>query len=173
MPNYIAVYENEGGVAVVIPAEGGKHYVDMWPEYPYPSGPRRLETDLEQIERIAVKDVPQGANALIKTTRDLPVTRNFRGAWRLAMGVVNVDMPAAREIHRENIRRAREATLKQLDTDYMRADEQNDVQAKASIAQQKQALRDLPQAPAIMAAETPEQLEATWPTAQLGASPYQ
>lgn len=168
MPNYVVVHQNESGaVSVGIPADGGKRYVDVFPEHPYPTGPRRLETDLEQIERLA-------RGALIKTTKDLPSNRNFRDAWRLdqVTKAVVVDMQAAREIHRGNLRQAREAMLAQLDMDYLRADETNDVALKASIVARKRALRDLPQDPRIEAAATPEQLEATWPTVELGPSPY-
>jgi len=94
--------------------------------------------------------------------KDDPLTRRYRAALR-DTGAFTFDMPVARELHREYIRRAREPLLTALDADYLRADEQNAVQEKARIAAAKQVLRDLPAAPAIEAAQTLEELEAAWP----------
>jgi hypothetical protein len=47
-----------------------------------------------------------------------------------------------------------------LDMAYLRADESKDEVAKATIAAEKQALRDAPADPAIDAAGTPEELKA-------------
>ena len=111
---------------------------------------------------------------------EIPADRTFRNALR-DRGLrdttqkLEIDMPVAREIHRDRIRRAREPKLAALDVEYQRTGEiaetlaMNGVQFKASerarIAKQKEALRNAPADPAIDAAQTPEELKAAWPEA--------
>lgn len=88
---------------------------------------------------------------------DFPQGRTYRGAWVDRAGRIDVDMPRARGICRARLRALREPLLAELDTAYMRADEDGDVAAKKSIAARKRALRDAPADPRIdRAASTPE-----------------
>src|SRR5262245_3316550 len=94
----------------------------------------------------------------------IPQDRYFRNAWKRAgRSKVGIDMPKAREIHRNVLRRMREPLLARADVDYMRADEDGDVGAKGAVRARKQALRNVPQDPRIDAAKTPEQLRAIIP----------
>src|SRR5262249_25958718 len=96
----------------------------------------------------------------------LPQDRYFRNAWaRVAKSKVDVDMPKAREIHRDVLRRMRAPLFDEADVDYVQADEAGDEAAKACVRSYKQALRDVPQDPRIDAAETPEELKAIVPDA--------
>jgi len=81
-----------------------------------------------------------------------------------------IDMAKAREIHKTNIRNARESKLVALDIDFQRALEVG--AATTSIVAQKQALRDAPAAAGITNATTPQELKAQWDTSILGDSPY-
>lgn len=103
-----------------------------------------------------------------------PADRTFRNAWRVKgksiEGVehpecaeLEVDMPAAREIHRGWLRRKRIGKLAELDVEYQKADEQNDNAKKRLVATEKQRLRDLPSDPRIDAAKTPDELKAVTP----------
>lgn len=94
---------------------------------------------------------------------DLNTDRTFRNAWKHGPGQPDVDMPKAREIQRNRLRRMRAPLLEQLDTEYMRADEAGNQQEKLRIAQRKQALRDVTIDPRIDAAKTPEELKAVIP----------
>ena len=76
---------------------------------------------------------------------------------------VTIDMTKAREIWRNKIRAARAEEFKQLDMQYMRADEIGDVAAKTLIAARKNLLRDAPNNSAIESATTVEELSAVWP----------
>ena len=121
-------------------------YVIIWPNF---------EKDiLEKLD-------PENAALVVRWREikrgEIPEDRRFRGAWR-DRGRVTVDMPAAREIHREHLRVLRAPKLAALDTAYMRADEARDQAAKTRIAVEKQALRDVTSDPAIEAAKTPEEL---------------
>ena len=98
------------------------------------------------------------ASHRVLTRGEIPADRRFRGAWRDGKGSVAVDMPAAREIHRDFLRAARAPLLAKLDIEYQRADEAGDRAAKTRIAAAKQALRDVTAAPEIDAATTPEEL---------------
>jgi hypothetical protein len=98
---------------------------------------------------------------------EIPTDRTFRNAWRGKGNKVEVDMDAAREIHRDHLRELRAPKLAELDTAYIRADENNDQATKVRIAKQKQALRDVTDDPAIDAAKTPEKLRAAVPKALL------
>lgn len=97
------------------------------------------------------------------TEADVPTDRYFRNAWSHSDGGIHVDMPKAREIHRETLRRRRKPLLDALDTDYMRADETGSLVLKAQIALDKQALRDVTKDPRIDKAATPEELKAIIP----------
>jgi hypothetical protein len=89
-----------------------------------------------------------------------PSDRTFRGAWQFSGNVIEVDMTAAREIHRDNLRTERAPRLADLDTAWFRAAETADTAAQADIATQKQALRDVTEDARIEAASTPEELKA-------------
>ena len=93
---------------------------------------------------------------------------SFRRAWRKNGMSFSVDMPMAREIWRDKMRRARKPLLEALDIDYMRAIEQQ--QPITALAARKQALRDVTADTAIEAAQTPDDLRAAWP-AILAAKP--
>jgi hypothetical protein len=76
---------------------------------------------------------------------------------------VTVDMTKAKEIWRNKIRIARTEKFKELDTQYQRADEDGNAEAKASVVAAKKVLRDAPADPAIDAAITVEELKKVWP----------
>jgi hypothetical protein len=99
--------------------------------------------------------------------------RTFREAWKLVGSELTVDMPRAREIHRQHMRVARQPKLAQLDVDYFKtleasvttglAPETPEYTSLENIAAQKQKLRDVTAMPEIEAAQTPEELKAVWP----------
>ena len=86
--------------------------------------------------------------------------------------MINVNMQKARDIHRDKIRAARNPRLAAKDVDFMRAVEAGDTDAQATVAAEKQALRDATAAAAIDAATTPDALKAAWDSDLLGDSPY-
>ena len=94
---------------------------------------------------------------------DVPTDRTFRNAWR-DTGTITTDMPVAREIHREKLRRLRRPKLLELDVEYMKALEDGDTAATKRIAKQKQELRDVTDDPAIEKAKTPKALKAVIPS---------
>ena len=78
---------------------------------------------------------------------------------------VNVDMTKARAIHLEEIRRVRNEELVKDDVTFMRAVEDADTDAQATIKTKKQTLRDIPATFDITTdVDTPEKLKAKWPT---------
>jgi len=81
-----------------------------------------------------------------------------------------IDMAKAKEIHKTNIRAAREPKLAALDIEFQKALETS--ADTTSIVSKKKALRDAPANTAIDAAKTEAELKATWDTAVLGTSPY-
>jgi hypothetical protein len=83
---------------------------------------------------------------------------------------ISINLAKAKEIHKNNIRAARQPLLQSLDVDFQRALEQgNDT---AAIAAQKQALRNAPADPAIEAAASADELKAAWDADLLGPAPY-
>ena len=86
--------------------------------------------------------------------------------------MINVNMDKARDIHRDKVRQARKPLLEAKDVDFMRAVEAGDTDAQATVAAEKQALRDATAAAAINAAKTPDALKAAWDSDLLGDSPY-
>lgn len=95
---------------------------------------------------------------------EIPQSRTFRNAWRLQAGKIEHDIERMREIHNGRLRAARAPVLESLDIAYQRADELGDAEGKKVIADRKQALRDITDDPAIVAAASGEGLIASWPT---------
>ena len=81
-----------------------------------------------------------------------------------------IDMAKAREIHKGNIRAAREAKLAELDIEFQKALETG--ASTTDIVAKKQALRDAPADSGIAAASDADALKAQWKTDILGTSPY-
>ena len=79
-------------------------------------------------------------------------------------------MTKAKELHKDNIRTAREPKLAALDIEFQKALETGS--DTTSIVSKKQALRDAPADSAIAAAKTEAELKAQWNTTILGDSPY-
>ena len=89
----------------------------------------------------------------------LPTDRTFRNAWVFGdADVVEVDMPTAQEIFKDNLRRERQPLLEALDVEYMKAMERGE--DTTAIVAQKVALRDITADARIASATTPEQLGA-------------
>ena len=81
-----------------------------------------------------------------------------------------IDMAKAREIHKANIRTAREPKLAELDVEFQKALETG--ASTTDIVAKKQALRDAPADSGIAAASDADALKAQWKTDILGTSPY-
>ena len=81
-----------------------------------------------------------------------------------------IDMAKAREIHKANIREAREPLLAALDVDFQKALETS--ASTTDIVAKKQALRDAPADAGIASATDAASLKAQWNTDILGTSPY-
>lgn len=79
--------------------------------------------------------------------------------------MITVNMPKAIEIKKEMIREERAPLLESLDIEFVRALETGDTVKQAEIAAKKQALRDATNDPAILNAQTPEELKAARPAA--------
>jgi len=88
----------------------------------------------------------------------VPTDRTFRGAWNFNGDAVEVDMAAARDIHKANLRAERKPRLDQLDIDFMQALEAGT--STTQIATDKQTLRDITDDARIAAAATPDALKA-------------
>ena len=86
------------------------------------------------------------------------------------MSIIKIDMAKAKEIHKTNIRAAREPKLVALDIEFQKALETS--ADTTSIVSKKKALRDAPANTSIEAAKTEAELKAAWDTAVLGTSPY-
>ena len=81
-----------------------------------------------------------------------------------------VDMAKAREIHKNNIRSARQPLLEALDIEFQKALETG--ASTTDIVAKKQALRDAPADSGITSASDTDALKAQWKTDILGTSPY-
>ena len=81
-----------------------------------------------------------------------------------------IDMAKAKEIHKTNIRAAREEKFKELDIEFQKALETG--ASTLDIVAKKQALRNAPADSDIAAASDTDALKAQWKTDILGSSPY-
>ena len=105
---------------------------------------------------VDASDLPGG-----KVTND---NDYFFEAWEWVDNGVIVNMPKARNIHMDQIRIIRNRELAAKDITFMRAVEDGNADAQATIKTEKQNLRDIPQTFDITTGvDTPEQLKAKWP----------
>ena len=77
---------------------------------------------------------------------------------------INVDMSKARAIHLVEIRRVRNEELVKLDVPWMQAVEAGNTSSQATIATQKQTLRDLPATFSLDSYADPVALKTAWPS---------
>lgn len=129
---------------------------------------KRALTDDEFKAHVIARSIPEEHRASAHELPDgwVPPDTDwvtYRRAWRRNGTEYYVNMPHAREIHRDRLRKARKPLLEALDVQYMRATEKGE--STAEIVSNKQALRDVTADPAIEAAQTPEELKAVWPVA--------
>ena len=117
-----------------------------------------------------IKDVPDGLSYHIVEDSEIPKNTFFERAWKIVDGKIEMDITRAREVHRENIRRARLGKLMELDIEFQRALETS--ADTSAIVAKKKALRDAPSDSAIDAAKDEAGLKAQWNTSILGTSPY-
>lgn len=94
---------------------------------------------------------------------DLPTSRVFRNAWRGAGVRVDVDMPMARDIHMNAIRRVRNRELDRADNDLHIAEDNNDTPEIARVCSRRKALRGISQTFDLSGATTADELMAMWP----------
>jgi len=118
----------------------------------------------------AIKDVPTGLSYEIVEDSVIPTDRTFRNAWKQNSKTIETDIAKAREIHKNNIRAAREPLLNALDIEFQKALETSS--STTDIVNKKQALRDAPADSAIASASNEAELKAQWNTSILGTSPY-
>lgn len=121
------------------------------------------------IENVASKDVPPNTPYKILNRSEVPQDRAFRNAWELN-DTVEINLEKAKEIHKNNIRAARNPLLAELDIQFQRALESGS--DTSEIVAKKIALRDATIDGKISLATTPEELKAAWNEELLGSSPY-
>ena len=140
-----------GSVSPVFDTEDAMiaHTVARWQETGYIIG-----NDYHIVDEA---DLPGGA-----VTEDNDEAEFF-DAWEWD-GTVKVNMPKARLIHMGEIRKARDKELVKLDVSFIRAAEASDTVAQATIATEKQVLRDLPATFSLSGKNTSSTLHAAWPT---------
>lgn len=141
----------------------GEYNVSDISELPTELNAAWAETEEAFIGRIAAKDVPSNSGAQMVDSSDLPPNRVFRNAWSKNQSGVFVDMPKARELHREKLRKLRKPVLEMWDREYLKADETGDTNRKAAVAQIKERLRNCTNDPRIDSAQTPDVLMSIIP----------
>lgn len=156
MSNERVIFENpDKTVSILMP---GKNYMET-----------------HTINDVIAKDIPAGITRIVKTTADnITQDRLFRPAWKFTSDTddnLTIDMPKARTIHMERIRRKRNEELVKLDSEQLRhADNPTELQ---KVKTEKQRLRNIPQTFDLSSAATPEQLKNLWPSKLTKAEEYE
>ena len=88
----------------------------------------------------------------------VPADRTFRGAWSFNGDAVEVDMTAARNIHKDNLRAERKPRLEALDVEFMQKLEAGE--STTATAASKATLRDITDDARIASAADPDALKA-------------
>lgn len=123
-----------------------------------------IVSPVASLEEVLARDVPTTAqNVRIVDRNKLPADRTFRSAWIAVGSSVAVDMPKARVIQMNNLRKVREEKFKELDRDWIKYMGQKNQRMADEIEDKRQKLRDIPQTVNLEAATTPEELKAIWP----------
>ena len=138
----------------------------IWTE---PSGQVAVLYPIEAIEN-CIKDVPDGLSYHIVEDDEIPKNTFFERAWKIVDGKIEMDIVKARDVHRENIRIARQEKLEELDIEFMKAQETG--ADTTDIVAKKNALRNAPADSDIDAATDDAGLKSQWNTSILGDSPY-
>ena len=123
----------------------------------------------KQLERLAEKyggvSVAHDYDTDLLPESDCRGDEPFCDCWEWVDGAVEVHMPTARGVHMDTIRVVRNSELVKEDVTFMRAVEDADTDAQATIKTKKQTLRDIPATFDITTGvDTPEKLKAKWPT---------
>ncbi len=114
------------------------------------------------LEMIAAKDVPSGVEYKIIKKDTLPEDRTFRDAWSIEDWSVVIKMDKAKEIWKNQWRKARKSKLETLDVEFMRAIESGNISDQEEIKAKKQTLRDVTSVD-LTSASSVEELKAVWP----------
>lgn len=120
-------------------------------------------TDEEYEQQVINRAIPEGVDYVEIDDNDIPESREFRNAWKIQDNKIDFDLDKARDIQLERIRKAREPHLKELDTAYIVADEQEDDARKQEIKEAKQALRDITEPLKALEPESIEDIRAAFP----------
>ncbi len=142
-------------VIILKQPSGGVHIVHPAPEMFDPNSRTRealrssgidFKSDEEVLAYVAKKDNPNKLPFRIAEFNDLPKDRYFRDAWHdnnPTTQTVDVDIDAAKEVHKNKLRELRTPILKTLDHMLMIAEEDKDHRAKEKIIEHKKILRDI------------------------------
>lgn len=139
----------------ITPAYGGREFVG-WTEA------RLVDWVIERNQQVGLIPLVQDGPHWVVDETELPDNDYFFDCWEWSDGV-QVNMPKARIIHMDHIRRVRDGELAKLDVPFMRAVEAGDAVEQARIAAQKQALRDVPATFDLSLYTTPRTLKEAWP----------
>ena len=122
------------------------------------------------LDEIKTRNCPTTNTIYTVQPSDCPTDRSFRDAWSYDGSNFGINITKAKEIHKENIRLAREKKFEELDIEFQRALETS--ADTTAIVAKKQVLRDAPADSEIAAASDTDALKAQWKTDILGTSPY-
>jgi len=110
------------------------------------------ETSIEDLQKAT-------PGSVIVDSSFLPEDREFRDAWT----VTGINLDRAKKIWADKIRKKRAIRFLDLDLKWMKAMERGDVKIAASIASEKQVLRDLTEREELQKAESLQEIKNFWP----------
>jgi hypothetical protein len=162
----IAIAMSDGTVAVMSFITSGRGnalpHGGTWSDAP--GHWERAPTDeniFQEISRTFISGAQPVSYRLLKDD-EAPQDRSFRDAWVDRGSGIEHDMPKARNIHLDRLRRQRAVELEALDRDWMRANGQGSPAEAMQIEARRQRWRDMPVtvAGALTAAQTIDELKA-------------
>ena len=122
------------------------------------------------LDQIKASNCPTTNTIYTVQPSDCPTDRSFRDAWTYDGTNFGINITKAKEIHKQNIRLAREKKLAELDVEFQRALETSS--DTTAIVAKKQVLRDYPAQAGISTAVTDTDLKNNWDASILGDYPY-
>ena len=122
------------------------------------------------LDEIKTQNCPTTNTIYTVQPSDCPTDRSFRDAWSYDGTNFGINITKAKEIHKKNIRLAREKKLAELDVEFQRALETS--ADTTAIVAKKQVLRDYPAQAGISTAVTDTDLKNNWDASILGDYPY-
>lgn len=164
---YVAISRSDGSLSIMAYLVMARGHVlpkgGAWLNEKTGIWTRRATDELiaEEVQKACDSTPEHGAAVSWRVVKpgEVPADRTYRDALTDDGKKIQHDMPRAREVHRQHIRKRRATVLRELDGQWMRATGRGNAAEAKRIEGERQKWRDMPADARIEAAQTVEELK--------------